>query len=370
MRQRTFLVLIALLTLSGCTRQATAQSINDAVNLPPGFSIEIYARVQEARTLVAVPELNAVLVGQRRGSKIHAIIDHDGDYRADIIRVVKTGLKSPNGIAWKDGYLYVAEQHRLVRFRGPTLDDIREAEAEVLYDALPDDSWHGWRYARFGPDGGLFVAVGAPCNICETNGLEGTIVRFDPVTWQPAIYASGVRNSVGLDFHPATGELYFTDNGADNMGDDSPPCELNHAPGPARWFGFPWYGGGDHRTGDFEDEPLPREPTYPIVAFGAHVAPLGIRFYDGDMFPDGYTGDAFVAQHGSWNRTIPDGYRVVRIRFENGLATGDYDIFADGFLQSNGAAWGRPVDVQPLADGSLLISDDRQGAIYRITYAE
>lgn len=369
MNRQVALAVLALVSLSGCTRAVEAQQLNDLVDLPDGFRIELYAAVPEARSLVPVPELNAVFVGQRRGDRIHVIVDDDSDGRADRVGVLKSGLNSPNGIAWKDGYLYVAEQHRLIRYKGGTLDALAAAAPEVLYDRLPDDPWHGWRYAAFGPDGWLYVSIGAPCNICETAGLEGTVARFDPETWQPEIFASGVRNSVGLAFQPSTGELYFTDNGADNMGDDSPPDELNRASGPGQWFGFPYYGGGDHRTPDFEGDPLPRKATYPAIAFGAHVASLGIGFYQGGMFPDDYTGDAFVAQHGSWNRTVPDGYRVVRIRFEDGVAAG-YEFFATGFLQENGSAWGRPVDVQPLADGSLLVSDDRQDAVYRITYGD
>ena len=213
------------------------------------------------------------------------------------------------------------------------------------------------------------MAVGAPCNVCAVAGLEGTIQRFDPETWQPETYAAGVRNSVGLAFHPETGDLFFTDNGADMMGDDTPPDELNHAPIAGLHFGYPYFGGGKDRTFDFRNATPPNDARSPVIAFNAHVAALGIEFYRGTMFPKEYRTDAFVAQHGSWNRSVPDGYRIMRIRFdEKGLPIGK-EIFADGFL-SEGRKLGRPVDLETLPDGSLLISDDHTGAVYRITYRQ
>lgn len=326
----------------------------DRLNVPDGYAVSLYARVPAARSLAPAPEVGAVFVGSR-GPDIHAIVDGT----RKVVRV-KSGLKVANGIAWKAPYLYVAEQHRIVRFKGATLADIGRAPAEVLYDALPDDPWHGWRYAAFGPDGWLYVAVGAPCNICETSGWEGTIIRLAPDgNGQPEIFARGVRNSVGLGFHPETGALFFTDNGADNMGDDSPPDEFNHAPGPGLHFGYPFFGGGTDRTPDFADTPLPEGLVPPAVEFGAHVAALGFTFHQGD---------AIVAQHGSWNRSEPDGYRLARVPFgPDGRPTGTWQPFVEGWLDDRGEAWGRPVDVKALADGSLLISDDRAGAVYRLT---
>jgi len=338
------------------------------IRLPPGFHIELYARVPRARTMVVMEDWGVILVGSR-GPTIHAVIDDDRDGKADAVGVLFDNLKLANGIAWKDKWFYVAEQHRLSRYWAPDLKALAKAKPEVLFDEFPDSSWHGWRYARFGPDGHLYVAVGAPCNICAVDGIKGTVVRFTRFPGPPEIFATGVRNSVGLDFQPATGDLYFTDNGGDNMGDDSPPDELNHAPGKGLWFGYPWYGGGDHRSPQFKGRALPRTPVFPAVSFGAHVAALGISFYTGDQFPAAYKGDAFVAQHGSWNRSVPDGYRLMRIRFDKQThkAVGK-EIFATGWLDADGDAWGRPVDVKQLRDGSLLVSDDRAGAIYRITY--
>jgi len=203
--------------------------------------------------------------------------------------------------------------------------------------------------------------------------MEGTILRLAPPGTPgprtPEVFARGVRNSVGFDFQPSSGDLYFTDNGADNMGEDVPPDEFNHAPVKGLWFGFPWFGGGTARTDEFQDRPLPAPHNPPAVAFGAHVAALGVSFYRGAMFPAEARGDAFVAQHGSWNRRVPDGYRVARVRFDKKTGKAlSWEPFATGFLRPDGARWGRPVDVKELADGSLLVSDDFRGAVYRIIY--
>jgi len=294
---------------------AAAQDPLERVRLPEGFAVSLYARVPGARSMAVAETLRTVFVGTRN-QYIYAVTDADGDGRAERVEVVKEGLKVANGIDWRNGRLYVAEQHRVVRFPAPDIRTLTRAPAEILFEGLPDDPWHGWRYARFGPDGMLYIAVGAPCNICRVSGFEGTIVRMKAGGGRPEIFASGVRNSVGFDFQPQTGELYFTDNGADNMGDDSPPDEFNHAPRKGLWFGYPYFGGGHDRTPDFRDEPLPRPAAFPVIRFNAHVASLGISFYRGRMFPAEYRGDAFVAEHGSWNRSVPDGYRVMRIRFD------------------------------------------------------
>lgn len=361
----------ALASAPGLKGQARAQGDPlSLIKLPPGFTIALHARVPNARTMLVLEDWGVILVGGR-GDKIYAVVDDDRDGTPDAVGVLFDRLKTTNGIAWKDGWFYLAEQHRLSRYRAPDLKTLTQARPEVLFDGLPDNPWHGWRYARFGPDGGLYVAVGAPCNICAVDGLKGTVVRFDATRpGPPEVYASGVRNSVGLDFHPVTGDLFFTDNGGDNMGDDSPPDELNHATGPGQWFGFPWYAGGRDRSPQFQGRDIPRPATFPAVNFGAHVAALGVSFYTGGMFPADYKHDAFVAQHGSWNRSVPDGYRVMRIRFDKQThkALGK-EVFASGWLGADGEAWGRPVDIKQLRDGSLLVSDDRAGAIYRITYA-
>ena len=338
------------------------------IKLPPGFHIEVFAEVPGARSLAYAPETATVFVGSTREA-VHAVIDKDKNGKAEAVTQILSPQKVPNGIAWHRDYLYVAEQHRITRYhaRNFTPGQPWDAKAEVIYDQLPDKSHHGWRYIGFGPNGKLYVAVGSPCNICDPQGIEGTIIRMKPDGGSMEVFARGVRNSVGFDFQPKTGELYFTDNGVDFMGDDHPPCELNAAPNPDLHFGFPYYGGGRERHEDWADKQPPQKTTMPVVEFQAHVAPLGLRFNRGDLFPAEYRHDAFIAQHGSWNRSKPVGYRIMRIKFdENGKAVGK-ETFAEGWLQGT-LAWGRPTDILQLPDGSLLISDDYQGAIYRITY--
>ena len=361
-----FAPLFFSLALPACA--ADAPSLLAQITLPEGFHIEIYARVPGARSMSVAEELGVVFVGTR-GSAVYAVIDRDRDRRADEVVKVKDGLNVPNGVAWKDGTLYVAEQSRVVSFAAPDLAALARAAPEVLFDGLPDEGWHGWRYAAFGPDGLLYVSVGSPCNVCATSGLEGTIVRLDAKGGRPEIFASGVRNSVGMDFHPLTAELHFTDNGADRMGDATPPDELNHAPRIGLHFGFPYYGGGSARTDDFLGRNPPRPVTFPEIRFGAHVAALGIHFYRGGQFPLEYRHDAIVAQHGSWDRSVPDGYRLARVRFDSGGRAQSWQPFAEGWLRG-GVSWGRPVDVKELGDGSLLVSDDSLGVIYRITYGK
>jgi len=359
------MLLACALFLTHASASPAAADAMGEINLPEGFSINTFAAVPGARSIAVVPEIGAVFVGTR-GDKVYGF--HVNGDRPGRVREVLKGLNVPNGVAWRDGWLYVAEQHRVVRYAAFNLEVVETATPEILFDGLPDDSWHGWRYIAFGPDGMLYVSVGAPCNVCEVGGLEGTIIRINPEGGEPEIFATGVRNSVGLDFHPGTGELHFTDNGADRMGDDSPPDELNHAPVKGLHFGFPYYGGGSDRTPQFRNDPAPKDAVLPELHFGAHVAALGIHFYGGGMFPEKYRSTAFVAQHGSWNRSVPDGYRLVRVDFDpQGRAT-SYATFAEGWLMPYGQFWGRPVDVKELPDGSLLVSDDSAGAIYRITF--
>ncbi|MEG3617172.1 PQQ-dependent sugar dehydrogenase [Magnetovibrio sp. PR-2] len=348
-------------------KPVTAQSWVQDLKLPPGFSIEVFARARGARAIDFAPQLGVVFVSTRRDT-IYAIPLSDDDGLRPTYPVL-SGLKAANGIAWKDGYLYVGEQNRLTRYHVPAIDALAGQTPEVLFDGLPDKSWHGYRYMTFGADGALYMGVGAACNVCSLHGLEGTILKFTPGKWgQPEIAATGVRNTVGLDVNPQTGQIFFTDNGADGMGDDSPPDELNALEGLGAHYGFPWFGGGEDRTPQFKLLSPPQGTVKPQIKFQAHVAPLGVDFYEGDMFPEDYRHDAFVAQHGSWNRSIPVGYRIMRIRFNDaGQALGK-EPFIEGWLRPNEDVWGRPVDVEDLPDGSLLISDDGAGLIYRVSY--
>jgi glucose/arabinose dehydrogenase len=262
--------------------------------------------------------------------------------------------------------LYVAEISRVIRF-----DDIEASLRNpppytIVNDGFPSDRHHGWKFIAFGPDGKLYVPVGAPCNTCERDDPRyASITRMNPDGSGLEVFASGIRNTVGFDWNPADGVLWFTDNGRDMMGDDIPPDELNAAPRQGMNFGFPFLFGKNVRDTDYPAvDVAPYTPTE--VDFGAHVAALGMRFYEGTMFPERYRGGIFVAQHGSWNKSVPDGYRVVFVPMLGGRP-GPVEYFAEGWFGGT-VAWGRPVDVLVMPDGSLLVSDDKGDAIYRITY--
>jgi glucose/arabinose dehydrogenase len=334
------------------------------IELPEGFSIELYAEAAGARSM-ALGE-DALFVGSRDAGKVYAVVDEDEDGSADEVLIVARGLNSPNGVAFRDGDLYVAEIGRVIRF-----DDIESRlrdspDFEVVTDAYPDDEHHGWKFIRFGPDGDLYVPVGAPCNVCDPEAPFASITRMDPETGEFDVFARGIRNTVGFDWHPDTGELWFTDNGRDWLGEDRPPDELNRAPEPGLDFGFPHCHGTSLADPEFGEVGICEESVAPEQELGPHVAALGMRFYTGDMFPERYRDQIFIAEHGSWNRTIPIGYRVTLITLEDGKPT-DYQVFAEGWLTGL-TSWGRPVDVQVMPDGALLVSDDEAGAIYRITY--
>lgn len=334
-------------------RVARVQSMLSAES---GYRLSVFAEVRNARTIAVAPELGGIFVGTR-GPNLYFVRDEDGDGVAESVNLIADDFKLANGIAYQPGTLFVADQHRIVSYDLAGFDGETLGRPRILFTNLPDERHHGWRYAALSPDGDrLFVAVGAPCNICKVSGLEGTIISIPVAGGAPQIYASGIRNSVGLTFHPETEELWFTDNGGDHLGDDVPREELNRASQPGQFFGYPWYAGSDTRSPQFSDETVPEEVTFPEFTFNAHNAPLGFAFDDGD---------ALVALHGSWNRTIPDGYKVVRVEFINGKPVTE-NPFLGGFLRSNGEVIGRPVDVKHYIDGSILISDDHASVIWRM----
>ena len=283
----------------------------ERLDLPPGFAIEVFAEVPGARSLAVADGGRKIYVGTRE-QDLYAVLDGNRDGVADGVLHVASGLKVPNGLAAMDGRLFVAEQHRIIRFEP-------DGKIEIVVPAgiLPDFRHHGWRYAAFGPDGKLYVAIGAPCNVCEVAGFEGTIIRMNRDGHNLEIFARGVRNSVGFDWHPVTGEMFFTDNGGDDLGDLIPPDELNRAEEPGLHFGYPFVYGDGVPYPQFEGRAPPVETTGPVLAFDAHAAALGMHFYRGAMFPADFRNDAFVAQHGSWNRTDPIGYRIMRVRFDD-----------------------------------------------------
>jgi glucose/arabinose dehydrogenase len=339
----------------------------EKIKLPPGFSIGIYAsNVQNARSM-ALSDKGTLFVGTFEAGKVYAIVDRDKDNKADQVITIAQGLNMPNGVAIRDGAHYVAEVSRVLRF-----DDIEShldnpPKPVVVNESFPTDRHHGWKFIRFGPDGMLYVPVGAPCNICERDDERyASIMRMKPDGAGLEVFARGIRNTVGFDWHPTTKEIWFTDNGRDMLGDDVPPDELNRAPQKGMHFGYPYCHAGEIPDPEFGQKHKCDEFTPPAMKLGPHVAPLGMRFYTGSMFPDEYRNQIFIAEHGSWNRSTPIGYRVSLVRLAGNRAV-KYQPFAEGWLQE-GKAWGRPVDVQVMPDGALLVSDDRANTIYRITY--
>lgn len=361
-----FLVAFASLSLSAALSfPLQARAALDDIRLPEGFHIEYYSdQVPGARSLTLGND-GVVFVSTRQLGRVYALLDRDGNHEVDRVLTILDGLDTPNGIDYRDGTLFVAENSRILRY-----DDIDQRldnmpQPQVLTTNLPSDRHHGWRYMRLGPDGWLYVGVGAPCNVClEPDYAEIRRLRTDGSDMQS--FARGVRNTVGFDWHPDTGVLWFTDNGRDWLGDERPPDELNRAPRADLHFGFPYCHGVDIRDPEFGAGESCADYVPPVQELVAHTAALGMRFYTGDQFPQQYRNQVFIAEHGSWNRSNKVGYRVSLVTLDGAKAI-DYRPFAEGWLQGE-EAWGRPVDVLVLPDGSMLVSDDQAGAVYRIYY--
>ncbi len=341
----------------------------ELIKLPPGFKIDVYAAdIPNARSMVMSPD-GILFVGTRRAGKVYAVLDRNEDYRADEVVTIAKNLNMPNGVAFRDGSLYVAEVGRILRYDNIEKRIHSPPKPVIVTDKFPNDRHHGWKHIAIRPDERLYVPVGAPCNICERNDARyATIMRMNLDGSDLEIYSHGVRNTVGFDWHPRTKELWFTNNGRDWMGDDLPPDTLHHAPQKGLHFGFPYC-----HAGTIPDPKYGRKRGCEMFAptamkLDAHVAPLGMKFYVGNMFPSRYRNQIFIAEHGSWNRSVPIGYRITLAVFDNNK-TARYEIFADGWLKKN-KTWGRPVDIIVINDGSLLISDDRAGVIYRIFYED
>ncbi|MDX1516272.1 MAG: PQQ-dependent sugar dehydrogenase [Woeseiaceae bacterium] len=352
-------LLISLL-LAGSAGPALAAVDLADIRLPDGFAIEVYAEVDNARSLTMGPD-GIVFVSNRRADAVYAVLP-------DSRRVIEIDddLATPNGIAYHDGDLYVAEISRILVYRDVVRRLNDPPAPDVLDIELPGERHHGWRYIDFGPDGKLYVAIGAPCNVCDKDGFA-TIVRMNTDGSGREVVARGVRNSVGFTWHPQTGELWFTDNGRDMLGDDLPPCELNRVSEVGQHFGFPYCHGGDLLDPQFGAGQDCADYAPPVQRLGPHVAPLGLAFYTGDMFPDEYRGRVFIAEHGSWNRSKKIGYLITMVTLDGNDAV-SYETFAEGWLQGQETR-GRPVDVLVLDDGSLLVSDDYDDKLYRIYYA-
>ena len=354
----------------------------EKLKMPAGFRISVFAEGVRGARSMALGAKGTIFVGSRAGTgTVHAVVDRNGDGRADEVKAIASG-RQPNGVAFLNGALYVAEATRIVRFDGIENNLDAPPSPVVVLDGLPTRGGsHTWKYLAFGPDGLLYVPVGAPCNICESELIAepkfASILRLKPDGTGVETFAHGVRNTVGFDWHPETRELWFTDNGRDDMGDDVPNDELNIAPKPGLHFGYPYCHQGDVPDPSFGAKRPCTAFVPPVQHMGPHVAALGMKFYTGSMFPAEYRHAIFIAQHGSWNRSQPLGYRVMVAKVR-GREVASFEPFIDGFLQgirgtpsqrgATGDAFARPVDILVMRDGSLLMSDDQGNRIYRVTY--
>ena len=340
----------------------------DKIKLPPGFSINVYAEVPDARSLALSPS-GILYVGNKSGDKVYAVKDENKDGTADKIYTVASGLKTPNGVAFKDGNLFIATVSTILRIDNPEANLAAPPRPVFVYSGYPSDEHHGWKFIAFGPDGKLYVPVGAPCNICERdNPVYSSITRINADGTNMEVFAKGIRNSVGFAWHPISRQLWFTENGRDNLGNDVPGDELNTAPAGGMHFGFPYCHQGNIPDPEYGKGKNCSDYTSPIQVLGPHVAALGMRFYTANNFPAEYHNQVFIAEHGSWNRSEAIGYRVTLVKLDSTGKSLSYTNFAEGWLQPDGKVLGRPVDVQVMADGSLLVSDDYAGVVYRIVY--
>lgn len=341
----------------------------ESIVLPKGFAIDIYAEnVKNARSLCFSPD-GTLFISTRSEGKVYAVKDTNNDYRTDIKYTLLSDGNLPNGVAFKDGDLYVAEVNRILRFNDIESNLENPGTPEVIFDQYPSIPHHGWKYIAFGPDGKLYVPVGAPCNICESEEkIFNSITRLNPDGTGFEIVHEGIRNTVGFTWHPQTKDLWFTDNGRDWLGDDLPACELNYAPRDGMHFGYPYCHQGDLPDPEFGSKRSCDEFTPPVQNLGPHSAPLGCEFYTANQFPGEYRDQIFIAEHGSWNRSKKIGYQVSLVRLSGNDAT-SYEPFAYGWLdKETDEVWGRPVDIELLPDGSMLVSDDFADVVYRIYY--
>ncbi|ACK49129.1 putative glucose/sorbosone dehydrogenase [Methylocella silvestris BL2] len=352
------------------------------IKLPPGFEISVFTVAPGARTIAVGPQGKAIFIGTKDEKIFVAPYRHEQTFTDEVSEfVTSANMKMPHGLCFApDGTLFVAEQNRILSYANAEWgyhDPFLPAETVVaqgkLIPAQFESTNHSTRVCRVGADGKLYVSLGQPYNVPpkdkQANFVKlgiGAIIRMNRDGSEREIFANGIRNSVGLDFNPADQTLWFTDNQVDQMGDDRPPGELNRATAKGQNFGFPWYGGGHVRTDEYKDEAPPAGLVFPQVEMDAHAADLGMIFYRGAQFPSDYKGGIFSAQHGSWNRTTPIGARIMFTPVKPDGTAGKARVFAEGWLEKDGSYWGRPVDVAELPDGSLLVSDDYNGVIYRI----
>ncbi len=342
----------------------------EKLKIPEGFVISIFAdSVVNARSLSYSPS-GTLFVSTRSEGNVYALKDTDGDYIADKRYTILKGGNMPNGVAFKDGDLYIAEVNRILKISDIESKLDNPGSPEIVYDKYPTDKHHGWKYVAFGPDGKLYVPVGAPCNVCESKEkVYASMTRMNLDGSDMEVVHSGIRNSVGFDWHPVTKKLYFTDNGRDMMGDDVPECELNYASSENMHFGFPYCHQGDTPDPEFGKTKKCDEFSPPAAKLGPHTAPLGMTFYTGNQFPEMFHNQIFIARHGSWNRSKKSGYDIVLATLNADGTVLDTKPFITGWLdEGTDDVWGRPVDMEILPDGSMLISDDYADVVYRVYY--
>ena len=348
----------------GLTAKSAAEMKLDKIRLPPGFSIELWAQGLPNARSITVGTKGTVFVGTRLVDAVYAITEKGGK------REVKTILKAlyrPNGVAFHNGSLYVAELSRILRFDNIEDNLDNPPKPVIVFDALPKDEPHGWKYLTVGPDGWLYFNIGAPCNICVPPDTHAQIVRVDPKNGVLETVVKGVRNSVGMAFHPNTKEMWFTNHGRDWMGEDMPNDTLHRVAKKGMHFGYPYCHQGDTLDPDLGKGRTCAEFTPPALKLGAHIAPLGMRFYNGKMFPAEFRNRIIIANHGSWNKTDKIGFNLMQVTLDAQGKAVKYEPFAEGWAEGN-SYWGRPVDVQVMPDGALLVLDDVIGALYRISY--
>lgn len=367
-----FFFIILFILISGLSYAEASKSQQtpdlplEKIKLPPGFSIQVWATIPDAKSL-AIGKQGTVFVSSKATGSIYAISQSDGKEKQ--VRIIANGLKSPSGIAYYEGALYVAGLNRIFRFDQieNNLDQINEPI--IIYENLPKESFHNTRYMAIGPDNLLYVSVGAPCDACEADLMRyALIARLDSNGNNFEIYAQGVRNSLGFDWHPKTNKLWFSDIGRDWMGEDLPPDELNYAAIKGLHFGFPYCHASNILDPKFGAKRDCSRSQAPIAELEPHVSPHGIKFYSGRMFPPEYHNQLIIAEHGSWNRRAPVGFRLQHFRLENNQVV-KKEIFAEGWFNDQNA-WGRPTDLLVMPDGALLVSDDLAGVIYRISYQD
>ncbi len=376
---------IPLVPQTGANANAIKENLK-RVKLPAGFKIELYAIVPDARHMAVAPSTNMLFVGTRK-TTVWAVTNRNSGDVATEVKSFAPSLKftNPNGVCWtKDGFLIVAEHNRILNF--PAAEFFYEGPDVAVIEVVPqgglipveEESYnHGARVCKVGPDKMLYVSLGQPHNVQPRDKIDlynkvgiGGMVRMDSFSGaKREVYATGIRNSVGHDFNPKDGTLWFTDNQTDGMGDDIPNGEINRITAKGQFFGYPWKQGRTRMTDHgYDKDPLPANIIDPQVYTVAHAADLGMSFYTGKMFPAKYQGGFFSAQHGSWNRTTPVGAQVLFTSLKADGTADKTEVFADGWLDSNGLYRGRPVDVAVMKDGSILISDDFAGALYRVSY--